>query len=59
MIREIQGRELQPGHVIALPMGRTATVREVKVGRVFATFVTEHGKSRVGLNDPVLLEVDE
>lgn len=59
MIREVNGKDLMNGMRLALPMGRKATVRDVHVFREYVTFRTEHGKTRVGVWDPVLIEVDE
>lgn len=57
MIRSVPATDLAPGMVLALPMGRTATVREdVKVGTKYVTFRTEHGKTRVGRYEEVTIE---
>jgi hypothetical protein len=61
VIKSINAVDLKAGDVLALPMGRTATVSKVmKVGTQFVTFsTTEYGTSRVGRHDEVLLEVSE
>jgi hypothetical protein len=59
MIRSIRAHELKPGDVLALPMGKTATVSSCDTGTKFVTFVTEHGISRVEKTSDVLLEVTE
>lgn len=59
MIKSIPATELKEGHILALPMGRTATVKFTKIGLKFVSFSTEYGMSRVGKYDEVLIEVDE
>jgi len=56
MIRMIDARNLAPAMVMALPMGKTATITEVKVGRQFVSFRTEYGRSRVSIYDAVAIE---
>jgi hypothetical protein len=57
VMRSISATDLKDGTKLALPMQRKATVTDVKVGRQFVNFRTEHGPSRVGINDEVLIEV--
>lgn len=59
MIKSIPATELKEGHVLALPMGRTATVKFAKIGLKFVSFSTEYGMSRVEKTSEVLIEVDE
>lgn len=55
-IRNIKSTDLKDGMVLALPMGRTATIQgEPKIGTKFVSFVTEYGKSRVSVYDHVLI----
>lgn len=56
MIFSLPATRLEPGMVMALPMGRTATVQTAKVGTRFVTFKTEYGESRVERNSEVLIE---
>lgn len=61
MIRSVPNSKLTAGMVLALPMGRTATITEPpKVGRRYVTFKTaEHGEVRVFLYDETLVEEPE
>lgn len=56
MIRSIGAEDLQVGMVMALPMGRTATVSEVKVGSRFVNFRTEYGPTRVEKSADILIQ---
>ena len=47
MIQSIRATDLDEGMVLALPMGRTATIKFAKIGLKFVTFSTEYGMSRV------------
>lgn len=48
MIRSIPATKLKIGDVLALPMGKTAHVANVRLGRTFVSFKTdEYGQSRV------------
>lgn len=60
MIFTVMATELEPGMVLALPMGRTAKVSsEPLVGTKFVTFKTnEHGESRISRHEEVLIEID-
>lgn len=55
-MRSLPAVDLFVGAVLALPMGRTATVTEVKVGRLYVNFKTEYGPSRVERHSEVLIE---
>ncbi len=60
MMREVEGRDLRVGMILALPMGRTATVTQVKLGLRFSNFRTEeYGWTRVELGYPVMIEEEE
>lgn len=49
---------LREGMVLALPMGKTATIESVpKVGTRFVTFRTEYGSTRVPKTNEVEVEV--
>lgn len=53
----VRATRLTDGTVMALPMGRTATIDGApKVGTTFVTFRTEHGPTRVRRDDEVLVE---
>ncbi len=59
-MQEVRGRDLRVGMILALPMGRTATIDKVSIGRRFLTFHTEEfGYSRVELGYPVMIEGEE
>lgn len=54
---DVLAEKLEDGMVICLPFGRTATIAgKPKVGRKFVTFKTQHGKSRLLIGEPVLVE---
>lgn len=55
-MRSVANKKLKPGMVLALPFGKTATITEVKIGRQYVTFKTEHGKSRVGVHGDSMIE---
>lgn len=56
-MREVAAHTLKEGDVLALPMGRTATVSApVKAGKRFVTVTTEHGESRYEPQQPVMVE---
>lgn len=56
-VREVAAHTLKVGDVLALPMGRTATVSApVKAGKRFVTVTTEHGESRYEPQQPVMVE---
>jgi hypothetical protein len=59
MIKSIPATDLEAGHVLALPMGKQAHVRVVKVGNKFVHFKTEYGLSKVERTSEVLIESDE
>lgn len=59
MNKSIPATDLKEGMVLALPMGRTATVKFVKIGLKFVNFATEYGMSRVEKFSEVLIEVAE
>lgn len=59
MIKSIAATKLQAGDVMALPMGKQAHVKVVKVGNKFVHFRTEYGLSKVEVNSEVLIEVEE
>lgn len=53
----ITAADLQPGDVLALPFGYTATVTDVKVGTKFVNLrLAEYPKTRVGRYDTVQVE---
>jgi hypothetical protein len=51
--------KLWVGDVLALPFGKTATIRTIKFGTKFVTIATEHGTSRLENGSYHLIEVDE
>src|SRR5215212_3265870 len=58
--RMVANTDLRKGHVLALPMGRTATIaNDPKVGRQYVRFRTEYGLVRVEKTDETLVEVPE
>ena len=59
MIKSIPATDLKEGMVLALPMGRTATVKFTKIGLKFVNISTEYGMSRVEKFSEVLIEVAE
>lgn len=52
----IPATELKVGDVLALPMGKTATIKQVSVGTKFVNFVSEHGPARVELYEEMMIE---
>lgn len=58
-MRAVLAQDLQPGDVLALPFGKSATVQEVHVGTQFSNILTEHGKSRIARMDEVMIESEE
>ena len=58
-MRAIIATELREGMRLALPFGRQATVSDVRVGYAYVNFRTEHGATRVGRHDEVLIETGE
>ena len=52
--------ELRPGMVLALPFGRSATIKSVRVGRVavYVAFEDSSVKTSFDLDQEVLIEVD-
>jgi hypothetical protein len=57
MLRSVKAEELKPGMKLALPMGKTATITEAKVGTRFVNLRTaEYGKSRVERYSEQLIE---
>ena len=58
-MKEVKGRDLEPGMVLALPMGRTATIAETRPGRLYMNFRTEHGPTRVENDHPCMIETEE
>lgn len=60
MLKSISATSLLEGDVIALPMGKTATVRKPPlIGTKYVSFSTEYGARRVSIYDTILLEVAE
>lgn len=58
MIREVHAHQLKRGDVLALPMGRTATVHDAKAGSQYVTvWPTEGAPFRLELDAPALLEL--
>jgi len=58
--KAIPATDLREGMILALPMGRTATVRGTpRVGRQFVSFITEYGATRVEIRDEVLIETND
>ena len=56
-MRSIPATTLQKGDVLALPFGKTATIStDPKVGTKFVLFRTEHGPTRVGRYEEVMVE---
>lgn len=56
-MRSIAATALKPRMVLALPMGRTAVVTEVTIGRQYVNFSTkEYGKSRASRYDHFLID---
>jgi hypothetical protein len=59
MIKSVPATQLARGNVMALPMGRTATITDdPKIGTKFVSFKTEYGSTRVEKHSEVLLEVE-
>lgn len=57
MVKSIKASHMEPGMMLALPMNKTATVTEVKLGHKFVNFKTEeYGPSRVLRDDEILIE---
>lgn len=55
----IKATEFKKGMTFALPMGREATIRNHPfVGRLYVSFKTEHGKTRVEKNHEALVFED-
>lgn len=59
MIKSVNNTDLKAGDVLALPMGRNATIETVDVGTRFVSIKTEFGKTRLGRYDQSLIEVPE
>jgi hypothetical protein len=61
MLREVEAKDLAPGDIVALPFKKTATVKEVKVGRQFVTvsWVDPYMDSRYEIHQAVMLEGKE
>lgn len=55
-MRNVKGKNLKVGMVLALPFGKTATISEAKAGTRFMNFRTQHGKSRIELETEILVE---
>lgn len=49
MLRSVENEKLEPGMVLALPFGKTATITEVKVGRLFVSARYVHSKDGPGV----------
>lgn len=55
-IRMVKATDLKPGDVLALPMGKTATITEVSIGTKFVTMKTnEYPTARAGRYDEVMV----
>ena len=63
VIKEIKGRDLRPGMVLAQPMNRNVTIEEVTFGRRYVRFWWKDDDhkyhNRVELNYPMLIEVPD
>ena len=60
MVRYIRAVHLKRGDVLALPFNKTATVADdPRIGRQFVSFKTEHGPTRVGIDEDILVEYPE
>ena len=61
MIKEVHARHLKPGDRVAGPFRDPFTVKQVVLGHKYAhvQWVELRHTTKYGVNDPVLLEVEE
>ena len=56
-VRSVAATKLQQGDVLALPFNKTATIWiNPRSGGRYVSFRTEHGPTRLGIHDDVLIE---